>query len=131
MKTRAINPTPWLQHFNLNHGIEVTGRTRTLYLSGQTASDADGAPMHAGDIAAQFHAAWSNLKDALSEAGMTPANIVRLNIYTTDVDAFMGASEGLMASFKTDGVVTSCTLLGVARLYHPDIMIELEGTAVS
>ncbi len=131
MKTRTINPTPWLQHFNLNHGIEVTGATRTLYLSGQTASAADGAPMHPGDIAAQYREAWSNLKDALGEAGMTPANIVRLNIYTTDIDAFMEASEDLTGNFKADGAVTCCTLLGVARLYHPDILIELEATAVA
>jgi len=30
MKVRAFDPTPWLQHFNMHHGIEVTGGTRTL-----------------------------------------------------------------------------------------------------
>src|SRR5438045_2509088 len=44
MQTRAINPTPWLQGFNINHGVEVTGVQRTLYLSGQTANAADGTP---------------------------------------------------------------------------------------
>ena len=79
MQRREINPTEWLQAFNINHGIEVTGAQRVLYLSGQTANAADGAAMHAGDLIAQFRLAWSNVKDSLAAAGMDPTNIVRLN----------------------------------------------------
>lgn len=131
MKKREINPTDWLQAFHLNQGIEVTGGQRVLYLSGQTASAADGAPMYAGDLVAQFERAWANLKDALAEADMTPANVVRLNMYTTDVDAFMGAAEDLVPIWAGDGCTPSCTLLGVARLFQPELMIELEATAVA
>ena len=131
MQTRAINPTPWLQGFNINHGIEVTGATRTLFLSGQTANAADGTPMHPGDIVAQFKLAWANLKDALAEADMTPANVVRLNMYTTDVDAFMGAAGELVGVYAADGCKPAATLLGVVRLFEPSIMVELEATAVA
>lgn len=131
MQTREINPTPWLQGFNLNHGIEVTGAQRTLYLSGQTSNAADGAPMHDGDLVAQFTLAWANLKDALAAAGMGPSNIVRLNMYTTDVDAFMGAAGQLIPIFAADGCKPVATLLGVVRLFEPSLMIELEATAVA
>ena len=131
MERRAINPTPWLQHFNLNHAIEVKGAQRTLYLSGQTASDAEGAAMHPGDLVAQFAAAWSNLKDALAEADMTPANIVRLNMYTTDVDGFMALADQIVPIFAKDGAAPVSTLLGVTRLYDPTILIELEATALA
>ncbi|MBI1186787.1 MAG: RidA family protein [Alphaproteobacteria bacterium] len=131
MEKRVVNPTPWLQHFNLNHGIEVKGGERTLYLSGQTASAADGSAMCAGDLVAQFAAAWTNLKDALAAADMTPANIVRLNMYTTDVDAFMAAADKLIPIFAADGAQPVSTLLGVTRLYDPAIMVELEATAVA
>jgi enamine deaminase RidA (YjgF/YER057c/UK114 family) len=131
MERRAFNPTPWLQAFNLNHAIEVRNAKRTLYLSGQTATSADGAAMHPGDIAAQFRAAWSNLKDALTAAGMAPANVVRLNIYTTDVDGFMAAAGELIPVFAADGVQPVSTLLGVSRLYDPAVLIELEATAVA
>ena len=80
---------------------------------------------------AQFRAAWKNLKDVLADAGMTPENIVRLNIYTTDVDAFMGAAADLVPVFAGDGCKPVSTLLGVARLYDRDILIELEATAVA
>lgn len=131
MKTRSINPTPWMEHFNMHHGVEVTGATRTLYISGQTSTAADGSTLHAGDIAAQYPVAWANLRDVLAEAGMTPANIVRLNIYTTDVDALMAVAGEFTGLIKSDGTETSATLVGVTRLFDPGLMIELEATAVA
>jgi enamine deaminase RidA (YjgF/YER057c/UK114 family) len=131
MERRDINPTDWLLSFNINHGIEVTGGERVLYLSGQTSCDPEGSPVHAGDLAAQFGLAWSNIKDALAEAGMAPGNIVRLNMYTTDVPGFMAAAGELMPIMAGDGCKPVSTLLGVAALFHPDIMIELEATAVA
>lgn len=131
MQKREINPTDWLLAFNINHAIEVAGAQRVLYLSGQTSNAPDGAPMHAGDLVAQFRLAWSNLKDALSAADMGPADIVRLNIYTTDVEGFMEAAEELVQVFAGDGCKPVCTLLGVAALFEPEIMIELEATAVA
>jgi len=131
MERREINPTDWLLGFNVNHGVEVTGTERVLYLSGQTSTDADGAPLHPGDIVAQSGMAWSNLKDALAAAGMDPTNIVRLNMYTTDVPGFMGAAGDIVPIFAGDGCKPVSTLLGVAALFDPEIMIELEATAVA
>ena len=131
MQKREINPTDWLQAFNINHAIEVTGAQRVLYLSGQTSNAADGTPMHAGDLVAQFRLAWSNVKDALAAADMDPSNIVRLNMYTTDVDGFMAAAGDLVPIFAGDGCKPVSTLLGVTRLFEPEIVIELEATAVA
>lgn len=131
MEKREINPTSWLEGFNINHGIEVTGGQRVLYLSGQTSNAADGAPMHAGDIVAQFKLAWSNLTAALAAADMEPSNVVRLNMYTTDVDAFMAAAGDLVPIYAEAGCKPACTLLGVSRLFEPELMIELEATAVA
>lgn len=115
----------------MNHAIEVKGGERTLYLSGQTASDAEGAPMHAGDLVAQFQLAWDNVKTALAAADMGPDNVVRMNIYTTDVDQFMAQAEDLIPIFASDGVQPVSTLLGINRLYEPSLMVELEVTAVA
>ena len=46
----------------------------------------DGRPEHDGDIAAQLALAADNLEAVLGEADMSLANLVRLNVYTTDVD---------------------------------------------
>jgi enamine deaminase RidA (YjgF/YER057c/UK114 family) len=131
MERREINPTDWLLAFNINQGIEVTSAQRTLYLSGQTSNGPDGAPLHPGDLVAQFRQAWSNLKDALAAAGMDASNIVRLNMYTTDVPAFMAAAHDLVPIFAGDGCRPVSTLLGVSALFEPGILIELEATAVA
>jgi enamine deaminase RidA (YjgF/YER057c/UK114 family) len=131
MEKREINPTEWLLAFNVNQGIEVTGAQRVLYLSGQTANAADGAPMHAGDLGAQFRMAWENLKAALAAADMDPTNIVRLNMFTTDVPGFMAVAEELVPIFAGDGCKPVSTLLGVTALFEPEILIELEATAVA
>lgn len=130
MEKKTHNPTPWMQGFGLNHAVEVSGHSRTLYLSGQTASAADGSPLHPGDMVAQYKSAWQCLKEALAAADMTPANLVRLNFYTTDVDGFMAAAEQIMPIHVEEGAQIVATLLGVTRLYDPAVMIELEATAV-
>ncbi|MEM6856996.1 MAG: RidA family protein [Pseudomonadota bacterium] len=131
MEIKTHNPTEWLTHFGLNHAVEVKGGERTLYLSGQTSSDAEGAPLHAGDLVAQFRTAWGELLKALESADMTPANLVRMNIYTVDTAAFMEAAEQIIPIYAESGAQICATLLGVRELYHPDIMIEIEGTAVA
>ena len=131
MEKREINPSEWLLAFNVNQGIEVTGAQRVVYLSGQTSNAADGSPMHKGDLVAQFRLAWSNLKDTLAAAEMDPTNIVRLNMYTTDVDGFMAAAADLVPIFAGDGCKPVSTLLGVTALFEPELMVELEATAVA
>ncbi len=131
MDKREINPTEWIQAFNINHAIEVTGAQRVVYVSGQTSNTADGAAAHAGDLVAQFRLAWSNLKDALAAADMGPTNVVRLTMYTTDVPAFMTAAADIVPVFAGDGCKPAATLVGVAALFLPELMIELEATAVA
>ena len=58
-------------------------------------------------------------------------NLVRLNIYTTDVDAFFAVYETQAARLGAAGVAPPGTLLGVGRLAFPELMVELEGTAVA
>jgi enamine deaminase RidA (YjgF/YER057c/UK114 family) len=74
-----INPQTWLGAFNINQAIEVTAGQRVLYVSGQTPNDANGVPMHPGDLGAQFKLAWQNLVEVLAAADMKPSNIVRLH----------------------------------------------------
>ena len=131
MEIKTHNPTEWLQHFGLNHGVEVRNAERTLYLSGQTATNAEGQIMHAGMLVEQYALAWKNLLDALKAADMDAGNLVRLNFYTTDVAQFMEKAEAIVSHHMEAGANISCTLLEVAALYDPDAMIEIEATAVA
>jgi enamine deaminase RidA (YjgF/YER057c/UK114 family) len=130
MERTAINPVTWSVALGFNQGELVSGHTRTLYCSGQTAMDADGKPEHDGDIAAQLALSLANLEAVLAEAGMSLANLVRLNVYTTDVDLLFQHYGVLASRLGAARVSPSTTMLGVARLAIPGQLVELEGTAV-
>ncbi|MFI6603859.1 RidA family protein [Nonomuraea sp. NPDC050536] len=131
MERTAVNPWPWSVELGYNQGEIVSGHTRTLYCAGQTAMSDDGKPQHGGDMAAQLALSLDNLEAVLGEAGMSLANLVRLNVYTTDVDRLFEHYGVLASRLGAAGVAPSTTMLGVARLAIPDLMVELEGTAVA
>ncbi|MFF4427693.1 RidA family protein [Streptomyces sp. NPDC001513] len=131
MERTAVNPVTWSQELGFNQGELVSGQTRTLYVSGQTAMSCDGKPMHEGDMAAQLALSVDNLEGVLGAAGMSLANLVRLNVYTTDVDLLFQHYGVLAARLGAAGVAPTSTMLGVTRLAVPGQMVELEGTAVA
>lgn len=131
MKRTAVNPVTWSLDMGFNQGEMVSGEIRTLYISGQTAMSTDGRPEHDGDIAAQLALAVDNVEAVLRHAGMSLANLVRLNVYTTDVDALFPHYGLLAGRLAAAGVAPTTTMLGVTRLAIPGQVIELEGTAVA
>ncbi|WP_184962958.1 RidA family protein [Nonomuraea endophytica] len=131
MERTAVNPWAWSTELGYNQGELVSGQTRTLYCSGQTAMSADGKPQHADDMAAQLALSLDNLEAVLAEAGMSLANLVRLTVYTTDVDRLFQHYGVLAARLGAARVAPSTSMLGVTRLAIPDLMVELEGTAVA
>ena len=131
MERRIVNPWTWQDQFGFVQAHEVTGPGRTLFCAGQTSTDADGNPLHAGDMPAQLDQALENLKTVLREAGFDLSDVVRLNTYTTNVDAFLEASESFTARLLEAGCRPSATLIGVDRLAFPDFLVELEATAVA
>jgi enamine deaminase RidA (YjgF/YER057c/UK114 family) len=78
---------------------------------------------------AQVARTMDNLETVLREAGMGLSDVVRLNFYTTDVDAFFGAMDILAARMEENR--PSSTLLGVTRLAFPEMLVEIEATAMA
>jgi len=131
MERTAVNPVTWSLAMGFNQGEVVSGETRTLYISGQTSMSKDGRPEHEGDITAQLALAVDNLEAVLTEAGMSLANLVRLNVYTTDVDALFSHYGVLAGRLGAASVAPTTTMLEVTRLAIAGQMVELEGTAVA
>lgn len=125
-----VNPWPWSLAYGFNQAELVEGASRVLVLSGQSAAAADGTPQHTGDFPAQVSLALDNIEAVLAGAGMTLGNVVRINVFTTDVDAMMGSWGDLATRFATAGVRPTSTLVGVTRLAFPELMVEIEATAV-
>ena len=130
MQRTAINPWEWSSRFGFNQAERVEGARTLLFCAGQTAVDGEGTPQHLGDIAAQLALALDNLEAVLDQGGMSLADVVRLTIYTTDVDALLPHYDLLVGRLEAAGVRPAATLLGVARLAFPELLVEVEATAV-
>jgi enamine deaminase RidA (YjgF/YER057c/UK114 family) len=130
VERRIVNPWTWQEQLGYEQAVEVTGGERTLFCAGQVSVDAEGNPLHEGDLTAQALQAIDNLETVLREAGFELADVARLNYYVTDIDAFFEAGPALGKRLGEAGCRASGTLLGVARLGFPQLLIEVEATAV-
>ncbi len=79
-------------------------------------------------MAAQLEMTLDNLEAVLAGAGMTLADVVRLNVYSTDLDEYLRHFSRLAERFGGSRHATS--LLGATRLAAPGLMVMLEATAV-
>jgi enamine deaminase RidA (YjgF/YER057c/UK114 family) len=131
MQRTPVNPWTWSLGFAFNQAELIQGQRRLLVCSGQTATDADGRPQHPGDMAAQLTMALDNLEAVLAAAGMTLADVVRLEVFTTDVDRLLEHYRVVAERLEAAGVRPPSTLLGVARLAAPELLVELEATAMA
>jgi enamine deaminase RidA (YjgF/YER057c/UK114 family) len=129
MKRTQINPWSWSTKLGYNQAEIIEGAGRQLFCAGQTAVDAEGIPQHQGDMRQQLSLALDNLQMVLDAANMTLNNIVRLVIYTTDIDNAMQHFDLLGVRFGSVGAAPPQTLVGVARLALPELLIEIEATA--
>ena len=127
MQRTAINPHSWTIGLGFDQAQLIESHKRMLLCSGQDAVDADGKPQHPGDMAAQLELALDNLEAIVSAADMTLADIVRLNVYTTDVGEAIGHFPRINDRFGNSRYATS--ILGVAHL-PAQFLIMLEATAV-
>src|SRR4051794_39462789 len=130
MERKPINPVSWSLRLGFDQGELIEGHRRQLVCSGQDAVDADGNPQHPGDMAAQVEMALDNLEAVLAAADMTFANVVRLNVYTTDFDEFVKHWRRLMDRFASSEGRFTTSLLGVTRLFTPQLLVLLEATAI-
>lgn len=129
MEKQIINPWSWQDSFGYSQAIRLRDVSETLVLAGQTAMSADGVPQHPGDMAAQLELTMDNIGTVLAEAGFELADVVRLNLFTTDVDALLAAFGTVADRLAEAGCRPASTLLGVSRLAFPDLLVEIEVTA--
>lgn len=128
MQRTAINPTSWSVNLGFDQAELIEGHRRELICSAQDAVDAHGNAQHPGDMGAQLGLALDNLEEVLAGADMSLANVVRLNVYTTDMDSLLQHFRVVNERFET-GVRFATTVVGVAQLF-PQLLVALEATAM-
>ena len=110
--------------------IVTSHGTTQWHFAGMIALDTDRQVIGEGDMRAQSEQVMRNLGLALEAVGATPAHVVRVNIYTTDMDRFLEEGRPAVYGFFGDSPPAS-TLIGVSRLADARYLVEVEATAVS
>ena len=105
----------------------ILGNGQTIYLKGQVALGSDGQIIGDGDMTAQVVQVLGNMSDILGAMGGRMSDIVSLNQFTTDIQAFMRCGEVRTNIFEGPYPVT--TTLEVSSLYDPRLLIEITGIA--
>jgi 2-iminobutanoate/2-iminopropanoate deaminase len=127
MQRRDLNaPDAPLPVAAYTQAIEVSGPTRTLYISGQVGLRMDGSIPD--DIVEQTRLAWQNLEAQLKAAGMTLDNLVKITTILPNFDDLAAAREG-RSKVLGDRKPTSTLIVG--GLANPAWKIEIEGIAAA
>ena len=126
-QVKRINPPALSTPTGYTHVVEVTGPSKTIYISGQIAFDKDGKVVGAGDMNAQAEQVFKNLEAALAAAGATFSDVVKMNTYITDMDRAPAVREVRARYF---GTTTPASTFVQARLVRPELMLEIEVIAV-
>jgi 2-iminobutanoate/2-iminopropanoate deaminase len=102
---------------------------KQVYIAGQTAVDEKGNVVGKGDIKAQTRQIFRNLQKCLRAAGAGFDQVVKLNIYSTDLDAQLATITKIRREYFPKDPAASTTVQ-VPRLVHPDWLLEIEANAV-
>lgn len=129
MEHKIINPAKWQDPLGFVQGHQVSGAQSMLFCAGQISIDPDGKPLHVGDFRGQLNCVLDNIERVLQGGGFTVADIVRVNIYTTDLEGFFANRDVLLKRFVAAGGRYASTLLGISRLARPEFLVEIEVTA--
>lgn len=133
MPVEVLNPDG-LPKPDVYRQVAVATGSRLVFLAGQVARTADGGGVGEGDLAAQVHQAMRNVVTALDGVGATFADVAKLTIYVVDWNPAMMAAlgEGVGRASSTLGIdpLKPVTLIGVSSLGEPDLLVEIDATAV-
>jgi enamine deaminase RidA (YjgF/YER057c/UK114 family) len=124
-----MQPTPY-------HHVAVATGTRHVHVSGQIARRADATPVAPGDLAGQVAQALRNTATALAGAGTTFDDVVRLTFYVVGwepqkIGDFMAGVERVAEEVGLPVPLPPSSLIGVDYLFEPDVLVEVEATAVA
>jgi 2-iminobutanoate/2-iminopropanoate deaminase len=127
MPIDSFDPDSVWKPFGAFSQAVVQGTGKIVHLKGQVSLDKEGAIVGEGDTDAQVERALENIKTVLSEFGGRMEDIYSLTHHVTNIEEFMKTGHIRTRYFKPPYPVT--TTVEVARLYHPDLLVEITGSA--
>lgn len=124
MRTNWSSNTLWEESFGYSRAVQIGN---AIEVSGTTASE-DDKVIGIGDVTLQTEYIIKKIEHTLVEAGFSLKDVVRTRIFMTDVSHWEEVAK--VHSYLFEDVMPACTLVEVSNLIHPDLLIEIEATAI-
>lgn len=125
-RTKIFSGTPWEPKVGYARAVQVG---ETIHISGTTGTDPSGKVLAPGDVYAQSVQTIRNIENALKRLGLGLEHVVRTRIYLTQIDRWEEAARAHAEFFGEVHPATS--LIGVAGLVDPEMLVEIEAEAVA
>ena len=125
-RSKIFSGTPWEPKMGYARAVLVG---ETIHVSGTTATDPTGKVLAPGDAYAQTVQTIRNIENALKRLGMGLEHVVRTRVYVTQIDRWEEVAKAHCEFFGEIHPATS--LIGVARLVDPEMLVEIEAEAVA
>ena len=124
MRTNWSSNTLWEESFGYSRAVQIGN---AIEVSGTTASE-DDKVIGVGDVTLQTEYIIKKIEHTLVEAGFSLKDVVRTRIFMTDISLWEEVAK--VHSYLFEDVMPACTLVEVSNLIHPDLLIEIEATAI-
>jgi enamine deaminase RidA (YjgF/YER057c/UK114 family) len=125
-RNKIFTGTPWEPKVGYARAVQVGDH---VHVSGTTGTDPSGKVLAPGDAYAQTVQTIRNIENALKRLGLGLENVVRTRIYMTQIDRWEEVAKAHVEFFGEIHPATS--LIGVARLVDPEMLVEIEAEAVA
>ncbi|MBW4700789.1 RidA family protein [Micromonospora matsumotoense] len=134
MGVQLFSPQGMMQPVPYHH-VAVASGSRHVHVAGQISRDEAGRPVATGDLRGQVAQALRSTGHGLAGAGAGFADVVRLTFYVTNwsperIGDFMAGVEDVAGELGLPQPLPPSSLIGVDYLFEPDVLVEVEATAI-